>query len=276
MIKDIKAAILVIVMVAAAAGSTGLFMLKELEKSNRIKAEELLWREKIVKKKTDKRLTSLSGEIDFIQAQLAERKKEATSLESELTGHRRQAESSYRKIAETDSKIISAKEKMGQLNTQIVELKTRVVNIVKDTLKLAEELSLLKETTDALREHLSQQLKEEGPGEITAKDSSLAESPQDWLEKARPAVLQPSLVGEVLIVNREFSFVIISLGENDGIKEGLVFDISHDDNILSQAKVETVRTNISAAALVNKETISQIRAGDKALIYPKPALQTAR
>ena len=256
---------------------SALFMLKELEKVNRIKAEKLLVKEEIIKKKAGQLLSSLLSEVDLAQNKLTERKKELASLESKLAKYKRQQKSAQREISGINSRSVSAERKVKQLKTKIAELKTRIVNIEKDKLKLTGELTLLQKTTDALREHLSRRLEEEEHGEgLSGLALDLAESAADALKEPRPQALKPSLIGEVLIVNREFDFVIISLGQRDGIEEGMALDVSRDDNILSQARVETARKNISAAALVDKEAISRIRAGDKALFYSEAGVQTAK
>lgn len=247
----------------------GLFILKELEKTNRIKAEEMLWQEKLAGKKAKKQLSSLEQEKNQIQKKLTESKKEAGSLESELAGHKRQLASTRQKITGVDNKVISTERKINELNSYIKDIKPRIVNVTHDSLKLTEELTLLQKTTEALKGRLAQFLEEKkGKKKISAREPDLAKPQADISGRTPQAIPEPSLIGEVLIVNREFDFVVINLGQDDGIEEDMVLDISRDDNILAQVEVETVRTNTSAAGIIDKDAISQIRAGDKALLYP--------
>lgn len=275
MIKNIKAVILIIVGAVAISALSGLFMLKELEKANRVKSEELLSKEEILKKKAEELLSSLLSEVDLIQNRVTEKKKELASFESELANYKRQARSAQQEITGIENRAASAETKIGQLKIKIAELQARIVDITKDKLKLTGELTLLQKTTDALREHLSRRLEEEKHERRASRPvQNLAKSGADTSKEPQP--LKPSLTGEVLIVNREFDFVIISLGQNDGIEEGMVLELSRDDNILSKARVETARRNISAAALADKEAISRIRAGDKALFYSGTGAQMAK
>lgn len=274
MVKNIKAVILIVAVAVAASTLLGLFMLKELEKANRIKTEERLLNEEVAKKKAEGLLSALLDEVDLIQGELIERRKELASLESEMAGYKRQAELSQQRIDGIEQRIASAQRNIEQAKVKIEELKARIVNIENDKLKLAGELTLLQKTTDALKEHLSRRQEEEGQEEEAGRPTqSLEEPTADDLRGSRPQALEPSLTGEVLIVNREFDFLIISLGKRDGIEEGMVLDVSRDENILSQARVETARNNISAAALVNKEAISRIRAGDRVLYYSRAGIQ---
>jgi hypothetical protein len=82
-------------------------------------------------------------------------------------------------------------------------------------------------------------------------------------EQQTGAASGPVLVGEILTINREFDFVVISLGKVDGIKEGMALQVYRDENRLGQIEIETVRDNISAAAITDKENLSRMRPGDK-------------
>ena len=45
----------------------------------------------------------------------------------------------------------------------------------------------------------------------------------------------------------------------------MIFNIRRDNSNIGQIRVETVRENISAAALIDKDALSEIRAGDAVL-----------
>ncbi|MFH0731352.1 MAG: hypothetical protein V2A72_00320 [Candidatus Omnitrophota bacterium] len=80
---------------------------------------------------------------------------------------------------------------------------------------------------------------------------------------AIPLPNQGSLEGEVLVVNREFNFIVISLGKQDGVQEGNSFYVYDADKLLGVVRVETVRDNISAASGGKDLDAYQIRSGNK-------------
>lgn len=262
--------LLMMILALVIATAVGLFKLKEFEKAEWIRVGEQLFQEETAKAKADKEISLLKNEVDSIRDEMVSRKTEAESLESELAEYKHQADSAQKRIAEVDARTASTKNRIGQVDLNIAELKTRMTNLAEDTMKLKTEFTLLRNTTDALRERLTQYIEREKQDKqvrTKALELAKAEPEEEALEKTPSQSSGPNLVGEILIVNREFDFVVVNLGENDGVKEGMVLDIYRDNNLLSQAKVETVRTSISAATLIDKGAVSKIRAGDKAFFF---------
>jgi len=87
-------------------------------------------------------------------------------------------------------------------------------------------------------------------------------------EKIRQEVMvrDDSLEGEILVVNRAFNFVVVSLGKADGVKEGDRFSIYDNENHLGEVEVETVRKTISAASGGRGLDAYKIRTGNKAYL----------
>ena len=68
------------------------------------------------------------------------------------------------------------------------------------------------------------------------------------------------LIGKVLAVNREHNFVVIDLGEEQGIKPGQLFDVIREGK--SIATVEVIQTRKSVSACDIKEQDTNVWVGD--------------
>jgi len=257
--RDIKEPILIIVLAIVIAVTAGLFLLKKSSVNTRILAEERLFQEKILKKKTDEKLSRAEKDRDGLKESVARLMQKVESLESELAADKRDIAASEKRIADIDDTVFSKSQEISSLDSNIKEFRSRIANIVKDRFKLDQELTLVKNTRDALKRRLFQYAKKIPP----KVKSYYADVPATELSEAQGPIAQSALVGEILTVNREFDFVVMNLGRNDDIAEGMFFRVSRDNKGLGEVVVETVRDNISAAAVTDKESLVPIKPGDK-------------
>ena len=69
--------------------------------------------------------------------------------------------------------------------------------------------------------------------------------------------------GKVLVVNREFNFVVVNLGSRDGIRAGARYEILRGGQRIATAEVEKIYDNMSAANLLQEEKKSEVKEGDE-------------
>ena len=67
--------------------------------------------------------------------------------------------------------------------------------------------------------------------------------------------------GQVLVVNKEFDFVVINLGENDGLKIGSKLQVLKDEQVLGTVEVEKIYGNMSAATIMPDAQKDKIKEG---------------
>lgn len=75
-----------------------------------------------------------------------------------------------------------------------------------------------------------------------------------------PGMSSPGFNGKVVSINEDNNFVIVDLGENDGVKLGNVLSVYRDDKYIARLEVIQVRKDISAADI--KDQWSRLKAGD--------------
>jgi myosin heavy subunit len=69
--------------------------------------------------------------------------------------------------------------------------------------------------------------------------------------------------GKVLVVNKEYNFVVINLGNKDGVKVDDVFSIYHSNNYIGDVKVGKIHDSMSAADFLSNSTKDQVSEGDR-------------
>lgn len=68
--------------------------------------------------------------------------------------------------------------------------------------------------------------------------------------------------GQVIVVNREYDFVVLNLGKNHGLSIGQEFQIVQDTQVVATVKVEKIYDELSAAAILPQSDKALIREGD--------------
>jgi prefoldin subunit 5 len=266
MIKNLKEIIIFFIVIIAVSASVWSFVLRKSGIKERILQEDALFKENIVNKKAQERLSRLQDEAEGLQKSIANLTAKSASLESEILSYRQELEIAKRNISKFNSQNSSVKAEIERGNKNIDSLQNRIAQLIKESLKVNESLELLLKTKDALSRQVDEYIHLQ-----SEQVRPVVERPDFYKDREEPALQvisdEPySIAGEVLTVNREFAFLVVNIGKSSGIEEGMILNIKRDNKNLAQVRVETVREHISAAALVDKENLLQIRAGDKAVL----------
>jgi hypothetical protein len=72
----------------------------------------------------------------------------------------------------------------------------------------------------------------------------------------------PASDGQVVVINREYDFIVMNLGKNHGVAVGQEFQVARGSEVLGRVKVEKVYDELSAAAILPDSKKSSIREGD--------------
>jgi uncharacterized coiled-coil protein SlyX len=73
------------------------------------------------------------------------------------------------------------------------------------------------------------------------------------------------LEGKVLVINKDYNFVVINLGIADGVKLGDIFAVYNNNKPIGDVKIEKVHDTMAAAGFISLETKHKVREGDKVI-----------
>jgi hypothetical protein len=79
----------------------------------------------------------------------------------------------------------------------------------------------------------------------------------------KPAAKTATLEGQVLVVNKEYSFAVINLGNKSGVQVNQVFSVYHNNRFIGDMKVEKVHDSMAAAGFLTSGLKFKINEGDK-------------
>ena len=193
-------------------------------------------------------------------------RREKETLEQELSRVTEEKIEMERQLEEARDRIQEITEKRGELTQQI-----REVNQVLQT--RLQEINQIRSIYEKTIEEAKQIAKlEQGVVElptIVVKGGSASANPISSASAPSPVVVgakTPREVvkqGEVLSVNEKYRFVVINLGQKDGIQDGMLFHVLRDGKEISQLKVIEARQEISACDLAKgPSNVGTPRQGD--------------
>lgn len=206
--------------------TSGVLFLMFQERGKRIAAEEQL----VLTKKLQE---ALQLKLNNAQIELIQYKDQAQVLTEQLE----EKEKNYQvALAEVD-----------KIDAQLKGMESDLVNEKQQRSSLANALAQLRENYDGLEEKLL--LAEQEAENLRGQSDQSTGRGGVELKKIVVAP-KKDLTGKVLIVNREFHFVVIDLGREDGISVGDQFKIYQGSQEIGQVKIEKIYNAMSTAAIL--------------------------
>lgn len=201
------------------------FMLQE--RTKRIGTEQRL-------SDTQKAKRSIEIKLDHARSELIQLQDKAMVLAEQVEQEKRSYQLVLADLEEKDA--------------QIKELGNSLTNEKKQRTGLADTLAQMRENYDSLEEKLKEaRLKLE---ELNGQTSAFKDKRGVELKRI---VVKPKkkLSGNVLVVNREFKFVVIDLGRKDGVGVGDEFRIYRGSEEIGKVQIEKVYDAMSTAAILS-------------------------
>ena len=194
-------------------------------------------------KEADDQINSLLDEVELEKGLREEMKKESNSLREELDKEKQQKD---------------------KIKDQLNKLQEKYDSTMADyEKKVKEQLNLNDELKKQINQSAVPSLPQANDLPRNPDSSSLEKSVN--LEKI---VVAPttSLEGQVINVDTGSEFVIIDVGAVQGITEGQIFNVIHNDQSVGDIKVTRVQQELSAADLIPPLSIQQIQKSDKVVL----------
>ena len=207
---------------------------------------------------------------------------EKTALTSELSRAKEEASALQRKIEEITKALAEAKaaeqavelelkHKTDEINTSQNHYETRIAELERDVKRYADFSAILATELKPIKEAL---LSPAGYGSVSARTeiqkgaSSSGGALAGREGETLPAVDKKVdlIAGQVLAVNREYGFIVTSIGSNNGAEPGRVLQIYRRGEPLGLGRIERSQNTISAASVVSEDLISRVQKGDRVVL----------
>ena len=238
---------LAVVSLVVIGGLSYLFQNERIKSGKlQLQIDELTARERIIEDK----LEASKKNVAELMIKLQENKDRIATITEELD-----KEKSGRQEAQKELEQI--KTDMEQQKVSRQDLEGKLTQIQEDGRKLKEQLKIMEQQKEELKVKIknletSASGVELGKVVVNSETAALKDVhlpvPEPVKQKEMKAASQDnSLEGKVTVVNKEYNFVVINLGQKDGVKKGDLFSVYREGKVIGDIKVEKVHESMSAA-----------------------------
>ncbi len=225
--------ILIILVLVTTSLAVTFFIMKEQEKQQRVLIEQTLDETLKVKEQTLKDLREMTRLKTDAELKIDQLKEEAKRLSQDLERQKKEAQAALAKLKDGENKV-------RKLSTALKEQETKV-----------ESLMQTRKSLKSQNEELNIQLSQIRLAKQALENKILiGESGAVQLEKIVVRGITQEIEGKVLVVNDEFNFVVLDLGEDSGVEPGTILTITRDGAVLGKVEVENVYEDMSSAIIL--------------------------
>lgn len=246
MAKMMKIGIIVLFVVSAVSFLVvlRLFAVKVNEKEKRVQAETQLATVRQEKTKVEKDLGNMTKLKEDTESELNLEKERARTLEEEVVAERRAKDELAQNLAEKENEI-------ERLSTSLEDSKREVDNMTSSIEKLREENKTIQAELTQIR--FAKEQLEENMQELISGGVGL-----------KPVIVKQKveIEGQVLVVNKEFDFVVTNIGRENMIEQNMILTVFRNNNPIGKIRVEEVYDNMSVANILPEYKQAGIKEND--------------
>ena len=208
-------------------------------------------------------------ENEDLQSHLKDIQQAKAKMEGELARVHKELTQSQEDLAKAAEEKTTLAKSIEDREKEIDRLAKELAHSKDDAKGISSQLSQLQSERDAMKQQVA---------ELQSKvmDLSSASRPTVELDKvlvkdeagqvreasATSGSSKPTADGQVVVVNREYDFIVMNIGKNHGLSVGQEFQIIRDNQVLGRVKVDKVYDELSAAAILPESQKDNIREGD--------------
>lgn len=220
-------------------------------------------------------LAQTESKLSQTTATLATTEANLKKSQGELSAVNTEKESLATQLTASQQKASTAEAQVGQLNTQVTEKTTQITQLETDIKakndRIAElEKNPAQDSTAQIQELQTQiQEKEALVTSLQTQLDSAKGQIKDYEQKDKDRLaktMKKGLEGRVLAVNNAWNFVVLSLGDRNGIVNNAEMLVKRGTQLIGKVRITSVEPSSSIADIVsNKSGEVSIQPGDNVI-----------
>lgn len=267
---------LILISVVATFAAVTFYMGRASEQSKRVWAESQL--EEILKVKASleeekaeltKAKTDLEAKVESLSGQVKSSVEQAKQLADQLAAEKQAAEEAQADLASAQAQLSETTGRLESERREKLAMADELAKAKQDVKRTQDDLTQLRQAKEALERRVKEMMSA-GATPDTIVVTPTFEAPPLPGRSTPPPVPPlrgsgtglPAAGGTVLVVNKEFSFIVVSLGDRDGVKQGQLLDVLRGGRPIAKVQVERVYENMSAANILPDQSKQEIKEGD--------------
>ena len=204
-----------------------------------------------------------------LEKDLEAAKSAKTLMETKITKFEEKAKELSSQLEEAKQKSESTNLELEAKKTELAKIKVDLENEKKEKLNISKKLDSLQSDYDKIKREASKLTNENM--DLEKKITELQEKPSVNLDKivvnsnegaAAEQAQKPVMQGKVLVVNKEYSFIVSDIGQDKNIQKGMKFDVMDGPKFLGQAEIDKIYDTMSSAAILPGGKINDMKKGN--------------
>jgi len=229
-----------------------------------VRKQSFIFKEK--NKEADERINSLLDELELETGLREEMINKNNKLKLDLTNLTKERRD---EVEEFESELKEANERNAILEEKFkkeIQLKENLMLLIE---KEEQKNKELQEKLDSLEKIQSKSTKsKDSESSLLSSDLEMVPGEKKETVELEKIVIVPKLLteGRVLSVDKETEFIILNLGQKDGLTKGRIVSVYRDKDYLGDAKITRIHPEMSAADLIPPFSIQIVQKNDKAVL----------
>jgi DNA repair exonuclease SbcCD ATPase subunit len=259
--------LIALMLIFLSAAGTG-FYLYQKEHAKNIELEEKIEELNIKQKITEAKFFEAQKIISSLEVKIKESVVQINELSDEISKEQAAKEEVLSNLEKIKQEIeqqkalkLDLENKLSQAQNEVRSMQGKLVTLDSDKKDLELKIKDLEEKSQGVE--LGKIVVSPEPvktDNVKGKNKAKVVKENKEVEPAEKGV-----EGKVLVVNKEYNFVVINLGSKDGVGLGQVFSIYRGNSYLGDVKVEKLHDSMAAAGFISEDTKAKVKEGDKVI-----------
>ncbi len=263
--------LLLIFVVFSVSLAIALYVAKENEVNKRLDVEATLKTTQMRKAQVEKELEDMLTLKRQLEDELNQKKESYEMLLIQCKEQQSENEKLTEKLSEKIQSIASLKSNLDKQEKDNSIIAGKLEKLSRETEDIRAQLTMIRMAKEELEKKIIQ-LSRKKKVEAVELDTIVVDkgaadgqpvsgqtgNKPDFIPLGPPARIE----GQVLVVNKEFAFVVINVGEKDGIKDSEVLEVYRGTEFLGKVQVERIYDTMSSAVILPEATKQEIKEGD--------------
>ena len=249
-----------IVAIVSMAGAGAAVFLQMQERDLRLAKERELSVVKTQKEEVEQELEEVKAAKEKAETELTQAKTQVEQALAQVAEERKAKETLAKSVEDRQKEVDRLAKDMEQFKTERQTFQDQVAKLKGDQEKLQKQLTDLEEAKADLERKVLEFSKH--PNVELDKVVVTGGGPDGAAGDLSATTGGGGLQGKVVVVNREYDFIVMNLGKNQGLAIGQEFQILRGQQVLGKVRVEKLYDELSAASILPESNKDAIREGD--------------
>jgi predicted RNase H-like nuclease (RuvC/YqgF family) len=192
--------------------------------------------------KAEAKVSALQADIEKAAQQVEEEQQKNKTMASDLADKKQALETLEKNLEKEKQEKLSISKKLEDVQFDYEKVKKEITRIKNENTMLEGRISDLKEKSVDL--------------------DRIVVKPESNVMGGSKTPARELLRGRVLVVNKEYNFIVIDVGQNDGVEKGIVIEIREGTELLGRGEIDKVYETMSSATLLPGANINFVKKGN--------------